>query len=84
MKHAKVICLAGMSGIFAILVQGMTDYVWYNYRVFFIFWLCLGVTMAARRSAISERVQPEEDPLSLELPLDTETKPAKHKGVNAK
>ncbi len=84
MKMAKVICLAGMSGIFAILVQGMTDYVWYNYRVFFIFWLCLGVTMAARRSAIAERVQPREDPLSLDIPLSVETKPAKNKGVNTK
>lgn len=84
LKRAKVICLAGMSGILAMLVQGMTDYVWYNYRVFFIFWLCIGLTMAVRRSALAERVRPEADPLSLELPLQCETKPVKHKGVHAK
>ncbi len=37
---------AGLCGIIAILVQGMTDYVWYNYRVFLMFWLIIGLSSA--------------------------------------
>ena len=33
----------------AVLAQGMTDYIWYNYRVFLMFWLMLGLSAAVRR-----------------------------------
>lgn len=36
-------------GIIAILAQGMTDYVWYNYRIFLMFWLVLGLGSAICR-----------------------------------
>ncbi len=36
-------------GVFASLVQGMTDYVWYNYRVYFVFFALIGIGVAARR-----------------------------------
>ncbi len=45
----KYIPVAMMCGIFAVLVQGLTDYVWYNYRVYLVFWLVVGLTTAARR-----------------------------------
>ncbi len=45
----KYIPVAMMCGIFAVLVQGLTDYVWYNYRVYLMFWLIIGLTTAARR-----------------------------------
>lgn len=45
----KYIPVAMMCGIFAVLVQGLTDYVWYNYRVYLIFWIIIGLTTAARR-----------------------------------
>jgi len=47
----KLLSAAGFCGIIAILVQGMTDHVWYNYRVFCMFWLIMGLTMAVRRAA---------------------------------
>ena len=50
----RYISAAGFAGIFGILVQGMTDYVWYNYRVFLIFWLTVGLTSAARRAGIAD------------------------------
>lgn len=37
---------AAMSGILAVLVHGIFDYVWYNYRVFFMFWVVVGVLCA--------------------------------------
>lgn len=35
-----------LCGIFAVLVQGMTDYTWYNYRVYLMFWLVCGLAAA--------------------------------------
>ncbi|MDD4772456.1 MAG: O-antigen ligase family protein [Eubacteriales bacterium] len=49
--EARLVCAAGFAGITAILVQGMTDYVWYNYRIFLIFWLVAGLTAAVKRSS---------------------------------
>ena len=37
---------AAMAGILAVLVHGAFDYVWYNYRVFFMFWVVVGVLCA--------------------------------------
>lgn len=45
----RIIPAAGFCGIFGVLVQGMTDYVWYNYRVFLIFWLIIGLSCAYLR-----------------------------------
>lgn len=45
----KYIPVAMMCGILAVLVQGLTDYVWYNYRVYLMFWIIIGLTTAARR-----------------------------------
>lgn len=37
---------AAMAGVFGVLVHGMFDYVWYNYRVFFMIWVMIGVLCA--------------------------------------
>ncbi len=37
-------------GMVAVLAQGMTDYIWYNYRVFLMFWLMLGIGVAIRKT----------------------------------
>ena len=48
-KEVRLIGCGALCGVLAALVQGMTDYVWYNYRVFFVFWLAIGLVSAARR-----------------------------------
>ena len=48
-KEVRLIGCGALCGVLAALVQGMTDYVWYNYRVFFVFWLLIGFVAAARR-----------------------------------
>ena len=35
-----------LCGITGVLVQGFTDNMWYNYRVYFMFWICLGLCAA--------------------------------------
>ena len=54
-KEVRLIGCGALCGILAALVQGMTDYVWYNYRVFFVFWLVIGIVAAARRIDYSLR-----------------------------
>ncbi len=45
---------APMCGIFAVLIQGLTDYSWYNYRVYLMFWLAAGLGVACIRSGRAE------------------------------
>jgi putative inorganic carbon (HCO3(-)) transporter len=48
-KKMRIYCGASFCGVLAALMQGMTEYVWYNYRVFFVFWVVLGLSVAFRR-----------------------------------
>ena len=49
-KNSKIFQMAAISSIFGFLVQGFTDYSFYNYRVTFVFWAVLGLgILAARR-----------------------------------
>lgn len=45
-KSNKTISLGILCGIVAFLIQGMTDYVWYNYRLFLLFWMMAGLGIA--------------------------------------
>lgn len=46
MKSGKFLSLAGFCGIMGVLLQGLTDYIWYNYRVYLLFWMVIGLTVA--------------------------------------
>ena len=48
-RKSKLAGVALMCGILAVLIQGLTDYIWYNYRVYLIFWMIIGLTTAVRR-----------------------------------
>ena len=48
-KEIRLIGCGALAGVLAALLQGMTDYIWYNYRVFFIFWIVIGIVSAAQR-----------------------------------
>jgi putative inorganic carbon (HCO3(-)) transporter len=53
-KSSKILQIAAISGVFGFLVQGMTDYSFYNYRVTLVFWAVLGLgALAARRSELT-------------------------------
>lgn len=45
-RSNRTICLGIFCGILALLIQGMTDYVWYNYRIFLLFWMIVGLGAA--------------------------------------
>ncbi len=49
-RREKLYSSAIFCGIIGVLAQGMTDYIWYNYRVFLMFWLILGLGVAIRKT----------------------------------
>jgi len=53
----RLLSAAAFSGIAAVLVQGMTDYVWYNYRIFLLFWLLIGLTAASAICSSEEKTE---------------------------
>lgn len=55
-RTSRVFQIAAISGVCGFLVQAMTDYSFYNYRVMFLFWAFLAIgTLLAGRSALPER-----------------------------
>ncbi len=45
-RNSKLSVAAPLCGLFAVLIQGLTDNSWYNYRVYLMFWLMLGLIPA--------------------------------------
>lgn len=63
----KLMSMACMSGIIAVLAQGMTDHIWYNYRVFAAFWLMAGLLCAIHRSTYSDYPVLKTPEISMDL-----------------
>ncbi len=53
-KKSSALLLAFGAGVLAMLIQGMTDNIWYNFRIFLLFWMALGVAAGLRRSCYEE------------------------------
>lgn len=59
-KHeSKCLVLACMCATVATLVMGLFDFVWYNYRVFFLFWIVLALACATIRVGSAEQKRQE-------------------------
>lgn len=46
----RCVIVAGLSSIVGALTMGLTDHIWYNYRVFFLFWAVIALTCALIRA----------------------------------
>ncbi len=59
-KNLKIFVSAAFAGICGALIMGMFDYIWYNYRVFFVFWIVFAISCAyirfGNREAERQRV----------------------------
>ena len=51
----RTLAVGFMCGIAAFLVQGFTDYVWYNYKIYLFFWIMLGLSLAVMYISDDER-----------------------------
>lgn len=48
-REQRTFVIAGISSIIGFIVQSMTDYTFYNYRVMLLFWAVLGISMLFTR-----------------------------------
>ncbi len=48
-NSSRITVIAGFSSIAGACVMGLTDHIWYNYRVFLFFWVIIGITCASVR-----------------------------------
>ena len=71
--RSKLMSCAALCGVFSALIQGAADYIWYNYRVFFIFWIVAGIMCAYRRIGYEDenemRIQNDEGCAVIDIPL---------------
>lgn len=59
-SSSRLIIGASMCGVIAFLAQGLTDYVWYNYRVFALFWMVIGLSVAVIKAFDNECLELSE------------------------
>ncbi len=52
LRH-KLLVAGPLCGLGAVLIQGFTDYSWYNYRVYLMFWMALALIPALVKNARS-------------------------------
>ena len=56
LKSKKNILLSSMmAGMFGFLLQSMTDYTWYNYRVFLMFWIIIAISVSLANINVREK-----------------------------
>lgn len=48
-KYIRLSAAGGLCAVTGFLLNGLTDYVWYNYRVYLMFWLVVSITTAVCR-----------------------------------
>lgn len=65
-SKSRSLIIASFSGIIGALVMGITDHIWYNYRVFLVFWAVMALGVALVRINDKEKAKKEaansEDP----------------------
>jgi O-antigen ligase len=49
LRTPRLVVLGGLCGILALLVMGLFDDIFYNYRIFFLFWTVMGLVVAQLR-----------------------------------
>ena len=52
----KLTASAGMCAAAGFMLNGFTDYVWYNYRVYLMFWLIISITVAVCRFSLKNKI----------------------------
>ncbi len=54
-SKSRAMIIAGLSAIIGALVMGLTDNIWYNYRVFVMFWIVVALTVSLSKNNVRER-----------------------------
>ncbi len=54
-RNERLYSSALLCSVFSVLTLGITDYVWYDYRLFLMFWLIIGLSCAVRKTLNSTK-----------------------------
>ena len=54
-KDSYLIASAAFVSTLSLLIMGLFDYVWYNYRIFYLFWVALAIGVACIRIGKKEK-----------------------------
>jgi hypothetical protein len=76
----KISVIASFTGLFALLIMGLIDYIWHSPSVFFMFWLIAALFSASINTAETERYVRESDEPTLEIDCKTLNHYSKRKG----
>lgn len=57
--YCQNVLKAGLSGLMGILVIGIAEYVWYYPRVMLVFWMLIGIILAALKLSANQEKEPE-------------------------
>ena len=52
-KSSFMITVASLTSVIAFMIMGIFDYVWYNYRIFFMFWTIMAIGVACIKTGTS-------------------------------
>ena len=63
-ESLKLIVVASICAVTATLAMGMVDFVWYNYRIFYLFWVVLALACSCVRIGNEDRRRHEFNNLS--------------------
>ena len=55
----RLLCYSGMCSVIALVLCGLTEYIWLNSRIMLVFWILCGLAVCSRRSA-NERNDEEQ------------------------
>lgn len=58
---SKLYVAAAISALVAALIMGIFDYIWYNYRVLYVFWIVMAIGCAFVRVGETEILRKEDD-----------------------
>lgn len=45
-KSSKIMTIAAFTSVISALIMGLFDYIWYSYRIFFLFWVIVAISNA--------------------------------------
>ena len=45
-RDSKIYIIAVIASVLAAIIMGVFDYIWYNYRVFYVFWIVIAIGVA--------------------------------------
>ncbi len=54
-EYGKLLTVTGLSSVFGLMVMGLTDHIWYDYRIFLSFWIMVALVSAYIRIRSEEK-----------------------------